>query len=119
MGPWLYGKNKYFRGQYTQVPCPEGKVFVIVYCFEKVSNRTGFIESIIAVPKEWISTCWKFVACPNSEFYFPMANAKSEHEGFKALVDTSYHEFPVSKFAKNCGCECTKFNYRDLFKLID
>lgn len=113
LGPWRYGEKHYFRGKYTVKPYSQ-RVFVIVYCFEKVENVYGFGESIIAVPKEWISTCWKFVACPFDEFYFPSAGGQSEDDRYRAVVDTSYHEFPVSKFAKLFGCESTIFNYRYL-----
>lgn len=104
LGPWNVAEHGPFRGTYTKVPY-RNTTFVIVYNFERVNNASGFSESIISIPKEWISTCWKFVACPDDDFYFTGCNPKTDNPKFRALVNDRFLEFPVSKYAKLFGCK--------------
>lgn len=109
LGPWLAPEHGgKFRGTYRAKSCAR-KVFVIVYCWEMVQEKSSVSETILTVPLEWISTDWLFVAFPNDEFYYPGdKRAVTSNPKYNVLVDDCFEEFPISKFAKRFGCKLKK-----------
>jgi hypothetical protein len=112
LGPFVQGVDgTAFRGIY-RTKATSRRIYVIVYTWDRVPNQSVVSESVLAVPLEWISQCWKFVAVPppeenGSAFYYAQDNpeAVSTNLKYSDLVRHTWQEYPISRYAKRMGCK--------------
>jgi hypothetical protein len=104
-GSWRPAVDGQFRGKYRSEKL-RLRTFVIVYMFEIEGNRSGHVESVCAVPKEWISRDFRYVATPEDSFFWPNSReATTDNPKYDWLVNDEFVEYPVSFYPQRYGCK--------------
>jgi hypothetical protein len=107
----MQGKKKDRDSWFGAYRTKSAKRVFVVLCFMDVvkdSAERGILlyESPIAVPLNWISRCWRFVALPaDMEFCFPGSEVSSTDQRYKSMVTEGFSEFNIGRYVKTFGCE--------------
>lgn len=117
---WKKKERRSWCGAYRT---KRGKRVFVVLCFmelvkEPATEKTVLYEYPLAVPLNWISKCWRFVALPARDtFYYPSSHVSSTDQRYNDLVSDGFEEFRIGCYIVNFGCKYNLFKKNFILKI--